>query len=237
MSHFRPLMQCPLCGTLAPVASLTCHPQGVEMGCGHCGNMIRYKPYSALDDDDIGASTSQSNGASTTQAASDAAEEKDKNRVSKSQINDPLDASDRDDGGSASAAAAALANEKNQALLALLDKVEGLTEDLREGYIEAVTTGDSLEKHRELVKRAVAMDLLKPAGILYRERLILDPEDPVAKACQNQIINAAMIKLEPLRGQSNTGGKSKTIQLLIASVFLAVGLSLFAWVMQGSPTP
>lgn len=237
MSPFRPLMKCPLCGALAPVASLACHVQGVEMSCGHCGNMIRYKPYSALDDDDNGVSTSQANGASTTPEASDAAAEKDQNRVSKSQLDDPLDASDHDAAGSASTAAPALANQNNPALLALLDKVEGLTEDLREGYIEAVTTGDSLEKHRELVKRAVAMDLLKPAGILYRERLILAPEDPVAKLCQDQIINAALIKLEPLRSQSDSGAKSKTAQLVFASLFLAVGLGLLAWVMLRPPTP
>ena len=214
----RPIFQCPLCGEMAPLAALVADARGVEMTCAKCKNSVRFKPFAEQEDE---ASSSVVSTAATSPVDTKTIDSK------------AVDAKAVDAKTEAQTIESALPPQKpdaqaNDKISAVLQKVPELHKDLAAAYQEAVTTGDSLQEHENVVKRAAVLKQLKELGRVHKLRLEQDPNDAVAKACQAFIVDLAFSDLKPTKVEQGLP-PDKSKQAVIVTLSLLVIVAVIAW--------
>ena len=124
-----------------------------------------------------------------------------------------------------------IAASKSQ-LVNLVRDVPELNAELAEAYQEVVTTGDSLDERKNLIKRAAVLDQLKEFGRLHKLRLKKNPNDEVAKACQEQIITLAIAGLKPKAAADLAVKTDKSKQAVIITLSLLITVAAIAWMFH-----
>ena len=84
-----------------------------------------------------------------------------------------------------------------EALLAAMEVVEQLPDELATRYRRVVEQGDQRSDHHALVQYAATTQQLKPLGLIYRSRLEAFPEDAIAAEMRERLVGVAIAALGP----------------------------------------